>query len=175
MINSVMITLKKLILLTLVLAFFGAISIFAKDVNSTAVSEQKEFSDEMFFADRYVLILKSTKNYSQALAFAKKAGKRLGLEFDNKYRQYSKEKGIYFSKDYEDELYAGSYYPRRYTGEKITLENSGEYKDFSSGYIIVVSGMYDDKLSADRALGRVKKIYKKARIKKTNMWMGCIH
>ncbi|MEI8348896.1 MAG: hypothetical protein WCI77_01980 [Candidatus Omnitrophota bacterium] len=163
---------KKLIFLVIALVFLSTLPIFAKDTNSAA---QKEFTDEMFFADRYILILKSTKDYGEAVTFAKKAGKGLGLEFDNKHREYSKKKGIYFSKDYEDDDYAGSYYPRRYPGESVTLENSADYEGFSPGYIIVVGGIYNDKSGADKALSRVKKIYKRARIRKTNMWMGCIH
>lgn len=127
-----------------------------------------------FFADKYILILKSTKDYSKAASFALDAAKKLNLKFDNENKRYSKEKGIYFE-GIEDDDFNGGYYPRRYSGEFISLENSGYYKGFSEGYIIVVGGIYDDRKNSKQALAKSKKIYGDAYIKKTKIWMGCLH
>lgn len=135
---------------------------------------EKESIEGEFFSDRYILILKSTKDYNEALNFAHDATKKLRLEFDNENKRYSKEKGIYFE-GIEDDDYNGGYYPRRYDEESISLENSSGYEAFSDGFIIVVGGIYNDRKSSKQALGKVKTIYPDAYIKKTKMWMGCIH
>ncbi len=142
---------------------------------SSLVFAEQEITDELFYSDKYILILKSTKNYNEAVNFATKASKELGLEFKNEHIKYSEEKGIYFSEDIDDRLYRDGYYPRRYGGEYISLENSLAYEGFDEGYIIVVGGVYNDKERVDRALGKAREIYKDAYAKKTNMWMGCIH
>jgi len=143
-------------------------------LSSFALAEQ-EITDEMFYADRYILILKSTKDYNGAVRFATEASEKLGLKFDNKDRVYSEDKGIYFSEDIDDVLYRGGYAPRRYAEEHISLENSDYYKGFTDGYIIVVAGVYGSKEGSEEALSKVRKFYKDAYVKKTVMWMGCIH
>ncbi|MFC1675238.1 hypothetical protein ACFL1K_05090 [Candidatus Omnitrophota bacterium] len=141
-----------------------------------ADSSDFEVTDEMFWLDRYMLILKSTTDYNEALDFAVKASEKLDLEFKHEYKDYSREKGIYFTEDLPDPDYKGLYWPRRYEGEHISLENSGAYGDaFAPGYIIVVGGVYSDREKGDKALSRAKELYKDSYLKKTNMWMGCIH
>jgi hypothetical protein len=134
----------------------------------------KEILEGEFFSDRYILILKSTKDYNEALNFARNAARKLKLEFDNDNRRYSKKKGIYFE-GIPDDDYNGGYYPRRYSDEFISLENSDGYKGFKKGYILVVGGIYNDRRASNEALGRVKAVYPDAYVKKTKMWMGCIH
>jgi hypothetical protein len=140
-------------------------------VGAISYAEQ-EVTDDMQRVDKYVLILKSTQNYDEAVRFATEASKKLGLEFNNAYREFSKKKGIYYSKNCPSKLYAGCYYPRRYDGEQITLENSGDYKGFAPAYIIVMAGIYEKVDMAEKALVKVKKFYKDAYVEKTNMWMG---
>lgn len=134
----------------------------------------KEIIEEDFYSDRYILILKSTKDYNEAVDFARNAAKKLGLKFDNENRRYSKEKGIYFE-GIQDDDYNGGYYPRRYTDEFISLENSSSYQGFRDGFIIVVCGIHNDKRASNQALAKIKPFYADAYVKKTKMWMGCIH
>ncbi len=143
-------------------------------LSSFALAEQ-EITDEMFYADRYILILKSTKDYNEAVNFATEGSGKLGLKFDNEDKLYSEQKGIYFSEDIDDVLYRGEYAPRRYAEEYISLENSDHYKGFTDGYIIVVAGIYGGKEDSEEVLSKVRKFYKDAYVKKTVMWMGCIH
>lgn len=134
----------------------------------------KQDIDGDFFADRYILILSATKDYEEALNFARNAAKKLKFEFDNENKRYSKRKGIYFE-GIDDDDYNGGYYPRRYSDEFISLENSEGYEGFKGGYIIVVGGIYGDRKSSSQALAKVKTLYSNAYVKKTKMWMGCIH
>lgn len=136
---------------------------------------EEDLSDDMFYIDTYILILKSTKDYDEAIRFATEASEKLGLEFENEHIRYSEEKGIYYAETLPDLLYRGGYYPRRYGDEYISLENSSGYDGFTAGYIIVVGGIYSDKESSEEALDKVRRFYKDAYIKKANMWMGCIH
>ena len=138
------------------------------------VFAEQEMTDEMFWSDKYILILKSTKDYNEAVNFATKASEKLGLEFDNEDRKYSEEKGIYFSEVISEGISEGDYYQRRYSGEYISLENSKDYKGFAAGYIIVVAGIYNDKESASKTLKKIKEFHSDAYVKKAKMWMGCI-
>lgn len=151
----------------------GGVLILLVFVCSIAFGGQQSIEGE-FYSDRYILILKSTKDYNEARSFAFKASKKLGLRFDNENVRYSKEKGIYFE-GIEDDDYNGEYYPRRYAKESISLENSDGYKGLAAGFIIVVGGIYNDRKSSNQALGKVKVVYGGAYVKKTKMWMGCIH
>lgn len=151
----------------------GGILVLLALVYSAALGEQR-LTEEDFYSDRYILILKSTKDYNEAVNFARDASKKLSIEFDNENTRYSKEEGIYYEGT-DDPLYEGKYYPRRYTEEFISLENSGYYKGFADGFIIVVGGIYNDRKASKQALGKVKTVYHDAYIKKTKMWMGCIH
>ncbi len=141
----------------------------------TYAEQEITITDEMFYQDNYILILKSTKDYNEAVRFATEASEKLGLKFDNEDRVYSEDKGIYFSEDIDDVLYRGKYSPRRYNDGYISLENSDYYKGFADGYIIVVAGIYSNKEDSKEALSKVRKFYKDAYAKKTVMWMGCIH
>ena len=132
-------------------------------------------TDEMMMGDRYIIVVKATYAYGEAVRFAEEAGALLGLEFKNEGREYSKEKGIYFSEDIDDPDYAGGYYPRRYSDEYISLENASAYPEFADKSIIVVAGIYSEEEEALAGLEKVRAYYQDAYVKKTRMWMGCIH
>lgn len=143
----------------------------------TAFAEEQDLGGDFYsdrYFDKYILILKSTKNYNEAVNFAHNAAKKLNLKFDNEHVRYSKQKGIYFE-GIDDPDYNGAYYPRRYSEESISLENSDGYEGLSGGFIIVVGGIYNDRKASEQVLGKVKTIYRDAYVKKTKMWMGCIH
>jgi len=135
----------------------------------------EDIADDTPYSEMSVLILKSTKDYEQALSCALEASKNLGWEFDNDQRLYSAEKGVYFSEDFPDSIYAEGYYPRRYGQALISLENSTGYEGFTPGYIIVIGGIYPDEEAAGKDLSLVQGSYPDAYIKKTSIYMGCIH
>ena len=153
--------------------FLVCLSAFA--FKTCFVFAEQEITDDVFYSARYILILKSTTDYNEALSFANESSKKLGLELKIEDIEYSKEKGICFSKDIDDELYKGEYAPRRYCGDYVSLENSSAYEGFTEGYIIVIAGVYQNKDDAELSLSGVKESYPDAYAKKTNLWMGCIH
>ena len=121
-------------------------------------SAGQEITKDMSYSDQYILILKSTKDYNEALSFAKKASEKLRLKFDDG-------KGAP----------EGDSPPRRYSGESISLEDSKNYPELVPGYTIVIAGIYGSEESSRIALNNVRKFYEDAYIKKVNMWMSCIH
>ena len=83
-----------IIILGVILILFLLINpTFAQD-SSTSVNSrlQEDIVDEMFMIDRYVIILKSTKDYDEAVSFATEASKKIDLEFDSEHIEYSKER-----------------------------------------------------------------------------------
>ncbi len=151
------------------------VSLFMLFLCFPAFADENELDQSQLYLDRYVLLLKTTKDYREATNFSENASKALTRNFDNKDIKYSKEKGVYFSETIDDPMYAGGYYPRRYSGEDITIENSNGYNGFFPGYLIVIGGIYNDAISAEKALQTAKEFYPDAYLKKTVMWMGCIH
>lgn len=138
-------------------------------------SQEEIIEEENFWSDRYLLILKSTKDFLEAHSFAIKASKELKKDYISEYKLFMPERGIFFSDTLPDDMYRGEYYPRRYEEDQISLENSSGYKDFEPDYIIVVAGIFSSKEDAEKALAKARLVYPDAYVKKTNIWMGCIH
>jgi len=166
---------KRLIVVSLIisLSLFGTVLAQDATMQATTKHSSEELTDDNFYMDKYILILQFMQDHDQALEFAEEASEKLEMDFSNENMEYSKEKGIYYSEENSDELDISGYYPRRYEGEYITLENSGAYGDiFIPGYIIVVGGVFNEKAKADNALSRMKETYQDAYLQKTEMWMG---
>ena len=96
---------KNLLLPILMLSLMTAYA-FAQDAvpHASPVDQEVEIVDvevDMeadaegeIWQDKYILVLKLTKDYSEAVKIATKANENTDLEFQNESRGYSKEKGI---------------------------------------------------------------------------------
>ena len=175
---------KKNLLLLILIFFLMTVYVFAQDTVTQAspVDQEVEIADvevdieadveREIWQDKYILVLKLTKDYNEAVKIATEANKKTDLEFQNESRGYSKEKGIYYTKDIGDGLSKGEYIARRDAGDYISLENSSSYTVFESGYIVVMVGIYDDRGSAEERLRRIKQFYTEAYVEETVMWNG---
>ena len=97
---------------------------------------------------------------------------------------YDKKRGLILPDNDPDETYAGSYVLRRYNelfnepdkgAEYISIERSEAYPGFTPGFYIIMGGIYNDPKEAKGALTRFKPFVKDAYIKKTKIYMGCMH
>ncbi|MBL7198472.1 MAG: hypothetical protein ISS47_10295 [Candidatus Omnitrophica bacterium] len=174
---------KKNLLLPIFILSLMTTYVFAQDAVTQAspVDQPQEVEvdidmdiliEEEPLQDKYILVLKLTEDYNEAIKIATEANKNTDLEFQNESRGYSKEKGIYYTKDIDNRLSKGGYVTRQDIGEYISLENSSSYAVFESGYIVVIAGIYDDRGSAQEGLIRVKQFYPEAYVEETTMWDG---
>lgn len=158
--------LKKI--LRKVILFYAIITIF-----NLSYAEEIEM-----FAEKEFLIIKSTKDYKEALKVCKEADKKLKYGIDLRDLQYNKETGLSFSKESlgnEAELFP-CYFPRGRgdDGKYLSIEYSDGYKEFAKGYYIVIAES-GEKGSMKETLKEVKRYYKDSYLKTAKIYTGCLH
>ena len=151
--------------------FIGILCIFAflqaNEIDTLIESQlvQKQF-----------LIVKSTKSYQEAKAFAKKISKQTGIPLNLQNLSYDKENLLTLPKDVcEDNGFEfPCYWARgRYDdGVYVSIEHSSAYEEFRNGYYIVMVASGEN---VKGILKKVKKVVKDAYIKTSKIYMGCVH
>jgi hypothetical protein len=132
------------------------------------------------FVDKYFLIVASTKSADDATRIAKNASKKTGLEFHNNSLKADSIYGATYPADSCKKW--GEEYPcyfargRYDAGAYITVEYSTPYDGFEKGYFIViaVNGSLEDE-EFKLAVKKVKKVYPKSYVKKSKVYLGCMH
>lgn len=83
---------------------------------------------------------------------------------------------LILSESDEDEIYAGSYFPRRFPSENLSIEYLEFYDDKADSLTFaLVSGIYETKSKADSALKAMKKFEPNAFLLKSRIYIGCMH
>ena len=92
-------------------------------------------------------------------------------------RYYNKTKDlIVLPEDDEDEIYAGTYFPRRFPSENLSLEYLTFYQSQSrEKTIALVTGIYETEISADSALTVLRMTESKVFKIKADIYVGCLH
>ncbi|MEZ4842955.1 MAG: hypothetical protein R3A43_01750 [Bacteroidia bacterium] len=149
-------------------------SIIQKPIN---MEDDDHIPDDINMATCYVVIADTGKNYYLLRNKMLKLNKEIGITIDTMGRYYDEEfQGIILPKDDEDELYAGTYYPRRYPSIHLSLEYLNIYQqNTDETTIALVTAISDDKREADSILSVIKNIEPKAYRVKTNIYLGCFH
>ncbi|MFD1257964.1 hypothetical protein ACFQ3S_14240 [Mucilaginibacter terrae] len=133
-----------------------------------------------------IIILKSTKDYKNALVTAKQAAARLHKKLDLRGLTPNKKIGLTMSKadclgsGDGDDLGYPCYTARgdgsAFNDSYISIEYSDAYKGFAKGFYVVVAAITDVKSANMKAqLTRIHKIYPDAYAKRTYIWFGCMH
>ncbi len=132
-------------------------------------------TDEASVSKRF-LIAKSTKSYKEAKRFARKLSIKTGIKID--YRGLNYNKKLMLSESYNQCLDDGFEYPcyvargRYDDGVYISIEYSGAYQNFRDGYYIVMVASGE---SANTILKQIRQTVKDAYVKRSKVYMGCIH
>ncbi|AYL98852.1 hypothetical protein [Mucilaginibacter celer] len=140
--------------------------------DTTNIAEQLDA-----FANYYVVIADTGSNYYQLKDKMLELSKNTGIEIDTMDRYYDKKKDLIKLPDNypEDDIFAGDYFMRRNPSETLSLEYLDSYKDNSGKKMIaLVSGIYQNKASADSALV-VLQPSKTAFAIKSKIYVGCLH
>lgn len=133
-----------------------------------------------------LIIIKSTKSYSEALAIAKAAATLLQKKLDLRRLHPNKKTGltlnlgdVYNGRSVDDSNYP--YYPARGDGlaandDYISVEYANAYQGFAKGYYLVVAAIGDvGSASIKTQLKQIHKIYPRAYVKRTSIWYGTLN
>lgn len=122
------------------------------------------------------LITKSTKNYSEAKHFAQNLALRSGIKLDLRGLYPHAQTGLSEPKEVcvENGFEAPCYVPRgRYDdGTYISIEYSSAYNGFAEGYYIVMVASGD---ISNKVVSHIKQYVPDAYVKKSAVYIGCIH
>jgi hypothetical protein len=143
-----------------------------------ATNAQRETAEERPYVKKSFLIILSSKNYTEAKKIAAEAASKLNIKLDLKGLKPNKESGLTFSTkecegngwDYPCYVSRGRYDD----GEFVTIDYSDAFDGFAKGYYIVTTASGDAAL-VKKTLVKVKKMYKTAYIKQTEIYIGCMH
>jgi hypothetical protein len=165
---------KNVVIFTTFLFAFLAADAQVADTSAAAV----DTTDTPYMTKQFVIV-QSTKNYPQALATAKTAAAKLKLKLDLRGLKPAQKIGLTFSKKECDEYYGYPCYIARGRyddGVYVSIEYSNQYEGFKEGYYIVVvaSGGEGSTLVAG-TLKKAKTVFADAYMKKSQVYVGCIH
>ena len=128
------------------------------------------------YADYYIVVADTGLSYDALRGKMFDLNKSLNIPIDTMDRSYNKAKDlIAFPDNYDDEMYAGDYYPRRSVSDFLSLEYLYMYKpDAKNKTIALVRGIYGNKAGADSALQAMGQS-KTAFAFKAKVYVGCMH
>jgi hypothetical protein len=151
----------------------------SKDIVNDISSKQQEIIDTINydFATYFIVVADTNLDYSVLYDKMFMISKKLNITIDTMGRSYSEAKNlIALPENDEDDIYAGDYYPRRYPSGFLSLEYLNFYNTKAKEKTIaLVSGIYQNEMSADSALAIINKIEKNSFKIKAEVYVGCMH
>ena len=144
---------------------------------SVAIPVSNRGPDTSDYATSYVLIADTGKLYADLDRLMYQLSKALHLPVDTMGRYYNaKEDEVIVPEDDSDEMYAGEYYPRRFTGENLSIEYLDVYqKNTTPKTLALVSGIFETAQQADSALRILQQERPGAYQLKPVLYVGCMH
>lgn len=133
--------------------------------------------------DRWLVVLGTYKDFPAAKRDAEAYARASGIPFSMNGMVFD-EKGLHLPDTDPDQIYAGDYLLRRFNTasvgdelveEHLSIEKSGAYAGFSPDEYIIVARVAENTKEAAQARKHFKKIAPKAYVKKTRIFMGCLH
>ncbi len=151
----------------LIIFLLSTITVYAQEESESIVSKG------------FVLVA-AGKNYEAIKKQASEVAKKINYKLNLRDLEYNKDEGLSFSKDIcaEQGMEYPTYIPRGYwdAGEYVSIEYSSAYEGFTPGYYLIIVSSHDKgSPELKTALQHVKKFYKSAYIKYTDMEMGYLH
>jgi hypothetical protein len=126
------------------------------------------------------VIVKSTATYREARRAAADAARRLGVRLDFRDLSPHRRGGLTFSKkECEGNAFDYPCYVARGRGDDgfyVSVEYSTAYAGFRPGlYVVIVASDEKGGQIAMEAATAAKKVFKDAYVRRTGVYMGCIH
>ena len=129
------------------------------------------------YTDLYVVFAGTSTNFNELDKLCHKIANETGDQYVNSL-EYDSARGMIVPDTSSDELYKGSYYPRRYPEKGISIEMLWYYSNSqpeNEKRLVAITGIFDKKSDAILNLKNVQKIDPSAYVKKLKMYMGCMH
>ncbi|MBO9204762.1 MULTISPECIES: hypothetical protein [Niastella] len=147
-------------------------------VSDTAASQTEE-APENETATYYIVQVAAGHNFDSLKAISTNAVSILGSRFNMLDRTYKPGKGIIVPDSSDDEMYAGSYYPRRPTEDEnfVSIEMSNQFcnEKADNAEMVSIAGMYAAKGQADSVTRLLKDKIPSVKTIKEDVFMGCMH
>lgn len=140
--------------------------------------DDEQAEDEYMKA--HVVIADTSRNYHVLRDRMFDLAGKLQFDIDTMGRGYDEAKNLICLPEIdEDELYAGSYFPRRFPGSALSLEYLGNYSPSDDpeddGTIALVVAITEQKEEAEAVLAGVKEHAGGAYIIEALLYVGCMH
>lgn len=155
---------------------------FALNIDSIARSVNRpapEMDDttDYNYADFYIVVADTGLSYWLLHKKMLQLHRQFNQPIDSLDRYYNVAKdSILLPDNYEDDMYAGAYYPRRSPSTFLSLEYFDFFKsDTREKNIALVTGIYENETSADSAYAILKRVEKNAFKMKAKVYVGCMH
>lgn len=119
-----------------------------KDTVQDDISYYEGESEE---TDFYVVIGDSGTDYFTLRNKMIKMAETGKLQIDSMERYFNTEKNdLILPEKHDDQMYAGTYYPRRFEGNFLSIEHLNQYKKYSSDKTLaIIAGIYANKQEAE--------------------------
>ncbi len=129
------------------------------------------------FENYFIVIIDTNLQYYNLHQKMFQVHKALHIPIDTMGRLYNSEKNlIALPENNEDEIYKGTFFPRRDPSDFLSLEYLDYYHAGSKEKMIcLVSGIYESESIADSNLREIKKKYSNAFKLKSRIFIGCMH
>lgn len=156
-------------------------SITKNEIEKNTIYENENDSID-FYSDYYLVVADKSNNYNDLQQKMYSLHNEFTIEIDTLGRYYNtKRNEIILPEDDEDEIYAGSYFPRRFESESLSIEY--EYTYIENGIepnkypatMLLIAGMYAEKHNADSLQKSINPSHPKSYVLKSKIYMGCMH
>lgn len=169
--NNALLRLAALVVVGIV----GGMVVYAQEFG------QEEEDRSWEWAERSFVIAKSTTDYDEALDAAQEIASTLDIRLDLRGLAFDPEIGLSWpameceSGGWEHPCYVAR--GRFDNGVYVSIEHSSAYEGFAAGYYIVVvaSGADDANELIEASLKKARAEYPDAYVKRTKVYMGCMH
>lgn len=133
--------------------------------------------DSISYSDFFLVVADTCANYYELNHNMFRISKAATLAIDTQERTYDPKKNtVVLTDSAEDEIYRGEFFPRRYSGEFLSMEPLNSIKRTSTDkYFALVGGIFEDKTKADSLAKILITKEPKTFVLKATMYMGCMH
>lgn len=155
----------------LFLILFLFLSSFVYSQNSSMVNLSNDYTTY------YVVVADTGSDYNELRSEMIWLSKNTHLLIDTLGRGYDPEQDlICLPKDDSDEVYAGTYFPRRFEAESLSLEYLSFFQDSKHPKTItIIAGLYKYESKADSVLNVVQRYNENSYKTKSTVYTGCVH
>ena len=144
-----------------------------------------KYSKDIFsqHGNYYLVIVDSSTHYNKLYQKMWDVHKLYAIQIDTLGRYYDKTiDEIILPHDDADEIYRGTYFPRRYSSESLSIEYDDYYSTqdkkeniTNPANMILVAGMYENLSKADSLKEKLSTNFPNTYVQKSKLFIGCMH